>query len=811
MKQRLCAVELPVWMTLWGVLLCTLVAMGLVVASPMLTSAAQAAPAVAQVDPMSAPNDVDTPVTITGSAFVPTPTVYLGTTPLIDVRWVSDSVLEATVPWGMAVGVYPLTVENPDGQRGSLSSAFTVTQGLGAWTTDGPYGGSVHHLAMDELVTTTLYAAVGLAGADGLFKSEDGGAHWSNAFSGTIATRTPLAGFALKPGAPGTIYLSGRTADGDRLVRSTDGGGHWDVIWAGGTDFYALGVSPGDPESLYAASGAAIVRSTDGGDTWQPADGGIPAGASISVLAVHPVTPTIAYAGLEPGRVYRTLDGGASWAQVADLGDGWWSFLAVDPHAPERIYASGWHTAYFFARSLDGGDTWAAMTLEPGSDSANDIAFHPTVSGTIYVIAPGVYRSTDAGATWQKAPVPDTASEGWSLLLHPQSGLPLYIGHNGKGVLYSDNGGADWVRRSDGLAGLRPHEIAACPADVNYIYVAADEGGGFASHDGGESWLAAEGDRLDRGISVAAHPYTPTVAYLGARRAVFKTADGGLTWTRHELPGLPDDNEMRVHAIAIDPNDPQVIYAGPGTWDFAGGPEQGWLYRSLDAGETWSPLSTTFPISPVTDIEIDPTDSQTIYVSTGRRFLDSTDRGSGILKTEDGGVSWVFVTGDLAVRSFSRLAINPDLPATVYAGTVLESDSAESGVYRTLDGGGQWGQLTGGVRVSGLGIDPLMTGTLFLGTYLNGLFTSIDAGAHWERVAGLPPQLSIESLHVTTAPDRTIVLVGVAGDLILGDGQVVAGRAPAAPIQFYNGGVYRITIDRRFPAHRVYLPLAVKN
>jgi photosystem II stability/assembly factor-like uncharacterized protein len=780
-------------------------------ASPALAAPRQVSPTVTQVDPASAPNDLDTSVVITGSDFISTPAVYLGTMALADVRWVSTTTLEATVPWGLEAGAYPLTVENPDGGAGSLPNAFTVTQAIGTWTTEGPYGGSVHHLAMDASVTSTLYASLGLAGADGFFKSEDRGQTWYNAFPGKISARMPLAGFALKPGDPGTIYLSGRVETGDNLFRSTNGGDDWQVIWEGGSGVYALGVSPADPEYVYAGSGATIVLSTDGGDTWAPADGGIPGDAWVSILAMHPLTPTIAYAGIEPGLVYRTLDGGGTWSQVADLGEGLWSILAIDPHAPQRLYASGWHTGYFFARSLDGGEHWEAMTLEPGQLSANDLAFQATVSGTLYVIAPGIYRSTDAGATWDKLPVPDSVSEGWSLLLHPQTGLPLYIGHNGRGVLYSDDGGLDWQARSDGLAGLRPHEIVASPADAHYLYVAADESGGFASHDGGQSWLAAEGESLDRGISVAAHPYTPTVAYLGARRAVYKTVDGGQTWARHELPGLPSNNEMRVHALAIDPNDPQVIYAGPGTWDFAGGPEDGWLYRSLDAGETWQALTLTLPISPVTDIEIDPTDGQTVYVATGRRFLDSTDRGSGILKTTDGGQSWAFVNTGLTARSISRLAINPENPLVVYAGACLENDSAESGVYKTVDGGQHWQQVLGGLRISGLAIDPVLTETIYVGTYNNGLYFSTDGGAHWEREPGPLGYLSIESLHVTTAPDRTILLVGVAGDLLIGGRSDAAQRARTSQAQFYGGGVYQLTIDRRPVENRIYLPLIVKD
>ncbi|MBN2146791.1 MAG: IPT/TIG domain-containing protein [Anaerolineales bacterium] len=774
-------------------------------------STAQITPTLSLIEPLSAANDMDTEVVIIGSDFISTPMVYMGNMMLEDVQWISATRLEAVVPWGLDAGQYTLTVENPGGETGSLPNAFTVTQGINVWTTDGPYGGSVHHLAMGDPVTTTLYASLGLAGADGFFKSEDSGLTWHNAFPGEVSVQTPLAGYVLKPGDSQTIYLSGRVHTGEKLFRSTNGGQDWDVIWDGGEGLYALGISPGNPEYLYAGSGSTIMRSINGGDSWDAVDDGIPTDEQISILAVHPLTPTIVYAGGNYGKVYKTLDGGENWIQVADLGDGWWSALVVDPHAPERIYASGWHTGSFFARSLDGGANWETMTLEPGSSSVNDIRFHPTISGTLYVIAPGVYRSVDAGTTWEKIPIPDILSEGWSLLLHPLSGLPYFIGHNGRGVLYSENGGIDWETRSDGLAGLRPHEIAVSLADPSQIYVAADEAGAFSSQDGGQSWLAAEGDNLDRGISVVAHPYTPTIAYLGARRDVYTTIDGGQTWTRHELPGLPSNNEMRVHAIAIDPQDPQVIYAGPGTWDFNGGPEYGWLYRSLDAGETWNVLTTTFPISPVTDIQIDPTDSQTIYVSTGRRFLDGTNRGSGILKTTDGGQTWIFVNEGLTARSIACLAIDPENTQVLYAGAVLESDSADSGVYKSVDGGEHWAPVIGGVRVSGLVVDPLDTNMLYMGAYFNGLWRSADGGENWQRDDDPLGQLSIESLHITTIPSRTILYAGVAGNLLLEATPNAALSMPytADQEQFYGSGVYHLVIDRRSLLNFIYLPMVV--
>ncbi len=106
-------------------------------ASPDLPGSALAAPlnpdaTVTEVDPSSAPNDLDAPIVIAGTEFLSTPTVHLGDTSLNDVSWVSSTTLQAVVPWGMDPGVYTLTVTNPDLGLPSdvLTEAFTVTNEL---------------------------------------------------------------------------------------------------------------------------------------------------------------------------------------------------------------------------------------------------------------------------------------------------------------------------------------------------------------------------------------------------------------------------------------------------------------------------------------------------------------------------------------------------------------------------------------------------------------------------------------------------------------------------------------------------------
>ena len=188
--------------------------------------AAPADLAVTGIDPTDAPNDLDASITITGSEFAATPAVYLGSTALGDVAWVSSSTLEATVPWGMTPGVYTITVENPGGESASLTNAFTITQGIGVWTAGTLYGGSVEEIVVNPMTSTILYA---MSENVGLFRSLDGADHWSY-----IAAGTHVRALVIDSTDADTLYVSMSGPSSAGLHRSDDGGDTWTSLDAPG-------------------------------------------------------------------------------------------------------------------------------------------------------------------------------------------------------------------------------------------------------------------------------------------------------------------------------------------------------------------------------------------------------------------------------------------------------------------------------------------------------------------------------------------------------------------------------------------------
>jgi hypothetical protein len=176
-----------------------------------------------------APNDLDTEIAITGTGFtrdlsgtvMTLPMVALNGTALTQVGWLSSTEMTATLPWGLDPGVYDLTVTNPDGESGSLTKAITVTQGIGVWTSGGPYGGSVFTLLLHPADKNTLYA---LAAGSGLFRSLDRGANWELILTGT-GGQSHAAALSLPPVT--TLYAQ---KFGVGVLRSEDGGDHWTTL-----------------------------------------------------------------------------------------------------------------------------------------------------------------------------------------------------------------------------------------------------------------------------------------------------------------------------------------------------------------------------------------------------------------------------------------------------------------------------------------------------------------------------------------------------------------------------------------------------
>jgi len=274
---------------------------------------------------------------------------------------------------------------------------------VGTWSSYPIYGGEMTSIAMDPVISQTVY--VGTRDA-GVFKTTDGGASWQPARQGL--TVLPIRSLAIDPQHPQILYAG---TDFDGVWKSTDGGDSWFRASAG-LDMSLIVpqiiVDPLNSQTLYVGmaggpglTGGHIFKSMDGGVTWVQKDSGItvsypPYVNGIRALAIDPAHPLTLYAGTTYAGAFRSQDGGATWTAINDgvplRSPGSTSYvsvqaLALDPHhanRPSAAFSSGYLEGGYYI--FDGNTT--------GSRSAPTAAALADLSRTTLTSTRPIRRSS---------------------------------------------------------------------------------------------------------------------------------------------------------------------------------------------------------------------------------------------------------------------------------------------------------------------------------------------------------------------------------------------------------------------------------
>ncbi|MEA3396345.1 MAG: IPT/TIG domain-containing protein [Chloroflexota bacterium] len=762
-----------------------------------------AVPAVLEVDPASAPNDLDTPIVISGTDFVVSATVLLDDTALDDVGWVCTTTLTATVPWGTAPGVYTVTVENPGEGSGSQPDAFTVTQGIGIFTTNGPYGGYIVGIEKKPGTPTMVYA---LAFGVGLFVSEDSGAHWElNLVSGW-----PLD-LAFDAQNANVIYYGSDNG----IFRTMDGGDTWDVLpeflddcyqifpaahpSLAGVVYVGVGSCPGIPFPL---GKGGVFRSDDYGMNWITKTNGM-TDTNVHSIAIHPNDPDKMLAGTWNENLYVSTDGGENWSLSARL-DGPVIGVYFNPYQPLEAWATAStpiHGAPYLYTSTNLTD-WTPVIIDPSAGgwlSRWDLTF---LTDTIWASSGAAYTSTDGGFSW--AEVPGLHHGAIAIAVTPENPQEIYVGTQ-LGVDKSEDGGQSWQQINEGLAGIVPRTIAVARTEPDSVYVDTNQGL-FRSLNGGRAWQDLEyGGGGAWGDWLVVDPYTPTRVYLGKAGCADAfcleiSTDAAETWhlVTATLPVTYAGWESTAYALAPHPQVPGRILAGSWVWQPDSAP---WLedtlavvYASDDYGQSWAYMGPTQPISPVMDIAYDAVDPDLVYMVTA---------GTGQWKSTDGGVTWSALPLTLAGGIFDEIAPHPSLSGHLILSTSDQNNNA--GLFSSQDAGETWTLLTDTVIVgSPLVYAPTIPPTLYAFGIVGDspdvpyvLRRSVDNGLTWETVEGAPGPTR---LATATDGERVVLYVGTPGGMV----------AQFTPEEMLLGaGVYRWT--SLLPTNRVYLPLILKG
>ncbi|MFK7807250.1 MAG: T9SS type A sorting domain-containing protein [Saprospiraceae bacterium] len=289
---------------------------------------------------------------------------------------------------------------------------------------------------------------------------------------------------------------------------------------------------------------------------------------------------------------------------------------------------------------------------------------------------------------------------------------------NSRSVTAPDGFDTDWTTQGPGNAGARINIIEIDPNDDDVIYIGFSGGGIFKTTNDGDSWAPIFDDQPYLSIgAIEVDPNNSNTVFAGTGdpnitgypfigNGVYKSLDGGDTWTQSGL-----SNTGVVSEIIIDPTNSNIIYTATMGNPFAYTNDRG-LYKSTDGGSSWTQILFVNDHAGIIDIAMNPDDTDIIYatgwdrIRTNQESIASGD-GGRIFRSEDGGSSWETLDDGLPIKNLSRssIAISPDDPDVLYA-SIVDSTYFPHGIYKSEDGGDSWDAVTEGNSDNGL-INPL--------------------------------------------------------------------------------------------------------
>ena len=299
-----------------------------------------------------------------------------------------------------------------------------------------PAGGSVISRVSTDWIVGGLVAGVAALAILIFFLAQwvGGSGGGARPFFGQVFT------LAASPGIPDTLFLG----DAQGIFRSTNGGRDWQPHALAGEPVRAIFDDPSDPSRFWAAGDMGLYRSIDGGARWDLAPSDLPAG-HVLALATDPADSQVLYAFVSQSGLYRTQDGGGKWALVRPATGGAITSLAVKPGGPDILYL--FDTIQGFRTSEDGGQSLRPAAGGLPSTSVTSLLTFTSEPETVFAVAQqAVYKSVDAGSTWELASQGLEDVQAIAIGRDAVSG-DLYV-TNVQGEIYrSRDGGATWSRR----------------------------------------------------------------------------------------------------------------------------------------------------------------------------------------------------------------------------------------------------------------------------------------------------------------------------------------------------------------------------
>ena len=550
--------------------------------------------------------------------------------------------------------------------------------------------------------------------------------------------------FAVVESNPNIVFV-GAASGG--VWKTTNNGTTWEPVFdkEGVSTIGDIAIAPSDPSIVWVGTGEpnnrqssswgdGVYRSLDGGKTWKKM--GLEATHHIGRIVIHPKNPDVVYvaalghlwgANAERG-VYKTSDGGKTWAQVLKINDDTGvSDIAMDPESPETLYAAAYErrrTPYGFNgggpdsaiyKTTDGGASWKKLTkglpYESGGETGRiALDIHRKDPNIVYALVQhengGIFRSEDKGETWKKMSDTDPRPSYYSQVrVDPNNELRIWA--LGAQMYYSEDGGKTFsTQRVHGIHGDF-HAMWIDPRDSNHL-MAGSDGGIHWSYDNGRTWDFVNTIALGQFYEIALDNQKPykicgglqdNSSWCGPSNSLTRDGIGNEDW---EL--MPGGDGFYAQ---IDNVEPWIVYTESqdgflSRRDFRT-KQQKLIKPEAKAGEPHYRFQWNSPVA------ISAGDHKTIYYG-----------GNYLFKSSDRGDSWTRISGDLTTGvDRNKLAI---LGKTPDKKTLSRHDGVQD--YPTI---------------TTLSESPLSANVLWVGTDDGNVQVTRDGGKSWKNVAARVP------------------------------------------------------------------------
>ncbi len=595
------------------------------------------------------------------------------------------------------------------------------------------FGLTVSKIAVDPTDPNVVYAAMGNRGNNqdkisgtGIYKSINHGMTWTNT-TASITTTESYSDVEIDPSNPGTVYMAigslyGSAENG--VYKSINGGSTWTLLSGvpSGVDDgrISIAIAASSTNEVYVCiagdldttgSGLyAFLRSDNYGAYWTDLTSGTPnfmgdQGWYDQVIAVDPKNAGIIFAGGQVGSgnplglntdaIIESQDYGVDWTSIA--GD-----AAGDPHTDHHAMAFDANGAL-----LDGNDggIWrldnptanpdeTAIAWDNLNSNLNTIQFEGIgLDPTDDSIALG--GSQDNGAErftdnlgWTQVDNSDGPGDGGSVKFSNQNPDRVYrvapVDSFGDLSFFrvSNDGGKTWTAAANGLGffGSSPQNFyppfAVDPSNGDRVLIGSNQL--YETTNGASTWnlladvnqngFNPDGEIIDA-IGLAASDsmtiYVATGGYFASSSHIYATTNGGASWSQVDLPG----GSGRVSDLEVDPNHSQTVYATVSTFGV------GHVFKSTNGGGTWQDISGNLPNLPTWTLQLDPT--------TGHLFVGND---TGVFVSTNNGTTWNRMGSGLPNVQVFQLALNTyygTLAAATHGRGMWEILSNPTGIKRT--------------------------------------------------------------------------------------------------------------------------------